>query len=399
MNILLINQFFWPDSAATSQFLTDVARDLSAHGHEVTVFCGKSRYAPPTSSEAPGVKICRLGQFPFTHGIAARLLSYSSFLASACWHGLRIPKPDLVVTLTTPPLLSTVGTLLKQTRGSQHFIWEMDVYPDVATDLNVIRSGSLIATAVGIVADYSRRRADGIIVLGECMRERLIRRGIPQDQIKVAENWADEGISPLPFCSDGHLTVLYSGNLGLPHDLDTISAAIQVLNSDDRFRFIFGGGGSRRKTLQEFCHKHRLSNVLFQDYVPREELVQALAQGDIGLVTQKAACVGSVVPSKVYGIMAAGRPILFIGPRTATPGRIVDRFRCGWQIDCGDVTGLVFLLKQLAGHPDLLGEAGARARRAFVEHYHPAIGVARIEAILAPQTNGTQKKLQESLYL
>src|SRR5690606_11157146 len=125
----------------------------------------------------------------FSRGHAARLLSYASYFAAAIWHGMRIPAPDVAITLTTPPLLSAVGLLLQKLRGARHYIWEMDMYPDVAVDLGMLRADAVISRATGAIADSVRMRADAVIALGECMRGRLIERGIPASRIRVAENW------------------------------------------------------------------------------------------------------------------------------------------------------------------------------------------------------------------
>jgi glycosyltransferase involved in cell wall biosynthesis len=370
LNILLLNQFFWPDGAATSQLLTDLAIRLEKHGHAVTVICGSSSYADAGASQAPKVRIIRTLNLSFARSRVHRLLSYLTFYAGAVWHGFRVPRPDLVVTLTTPPLLSLAGTLLKTFRGARHFSWEMDVYPDVAVDLKVFRGTSWSSRVTGFLADYAREKADGIIALGECMRRRLMARGISSEKIHIAENWADGSVIRSQPPASGHsLTVLYSGNLGLPHDVDTISAAMDQLQADDRFDFLFIGAGPRRKSLEEFCKSKKLAHVSFAPHRKRDQLSQSLASAHIGLVTQRTECLGSVVPSKIYGLMAAGRPILFIGPRLATPSLIIKRYRCGWQVDCGDADGVVSLLRRLAAEPQLVRQAGFRARHAFVEHY------------------------------
>src|ERR1700744_4255525 len=127
MKILLLNQFFWPDSAATSQLLTDLARGLEKNGHQVYAVCAEGAYAIKDLSDPPPVKIHRVKTVPFVRGPLGRVLSYASFFLNAVFRGLTLPKPDLVITLTTPPLLSLVGSLIKIFRGSRHFIWEMDV--------------------------------------------------------------------------------------------------------------------------------------------------------------------------------------------------------------------------------------------------------------------------------
>jgi colanic acid biosynthesis glycosyl transferase WcaI len=385
VKVLLVNQFFWPDSAATSQILTEFARYLAEQGHEVFVICGPDGYAAPFAegSPPPVEKIIRTPSLTFSRGVSARVLSYISFALWAIGYGFRVPRPDLVVTLTTPPLLSLVGTLLRTFRGSRHFIWEMDVYPDVAIDLGVLKRRSWLTRAIGKLADFARMKADGIIVLGECMRDRLIARGIPESKLHLAENWADGNlVQPVPPQNDGKLCVLYSGNLGLAHDVDTITGVMERLRNDDRFRFVFLGAGIRRKPLEEWCMERQLDSVQFFPYQSREHLSRSLGSGDIGLVTLLPACTGSVVPSKTYALMAAARPILFIGSRTAMPARIVERYACGWQIEAGDVEGLIALLGRLAENPGLVSEAGERARQAFLEHYDFPTSVSRLTRAL-----------------
>jgi colanic acid biosynthesis glycosyl transferase WcaI len=384
MKILLLNQFFWPDSAATSQLLTDLARGLAEGGNDVYVVCAEGGYAVTASDEAPPVHIHRVKALPFVRGRLGRILSYLSFYVSATFVGLTLPRQDLVVTLTTPPLLSLLGTIIKVSRGTRHFIWEMDVYPDVAIDLNYFKAGGVIDRVTGLLADYSRHHANGIIALGECMKRRLMQRGVPAENIFVADNWADgNSIIPLPRRGNpDKLVLLYSGNLGLAHDLDTIAAAVRDLRKDERFSFLFVGSGGRRDELGALCVKEDIHSVELRPYVQRSSLSESLSEGDIGLVTQRENCCGSVVPSKVYGLLAAGRPILFIGPREATPALIVERFACGWQVDCGDVTSLKSLLLYLADHPEDIKEAGRRARQTLLAHYDLPIGVARITTIL-----------------
>ncbi len=386
MKVLLLNQFFWPDSSATSQLLTDLARGLVAEGHEITaISSGAGGYAVASApSGAPEVRNLRVQALPFGRSRVGRLLSYFSFYLLAAMRGLSLPRQDVIVTLTTPPLLPLLGTLLKAVRGSRHVLWEMDMYPDVATDLGYFARGGVADRIVGRLADTSRRNADQIIALGECMRDRLLARHIPSERITVADNWADgRAITPLPRLGDrSELVLLYSGNLGLAHDLRTIADAMTALGADSRFRFIFVGSGGRRAELAAIVAAQDLGGVELRPYVQRESLSESLAGGDIGLVTQRDECCGSVVPSKVYGLMAAGRPILFIGPRAATPARIIERFGCGWHIPVGESTQLVALLDHLAAHPDEVAAAGARARQALLDHFDLSHGVARILAVL-----------------
>jgi colanic acid biosynthesis glycosyl transferase WcaI len=392
MRILLINQFFWPDAAATSQLLTDVAHGLKALGHEVHTISGETGYAITDDSNKPDVQMHRVRSLPFVRGFFGRVASYATFFLSCAWKGLRLPKPDVVVTLTTPPLLSLIGNLLKFTRGSKHYIWEMDMYPDVAADLGMIVPGGLPDRIVGAIADASRARADAILALGECMRDRLTARGVPASKVFIAENWADSNIiqpAPYPDAKEP-FTVLYSGNLGLAHDVNTISEVMTRLQSDIRFKFIFAGSGARRASLEALCRDRAINNVEFKSYSAKANLGASLGQGHVGLITQNQSCLGSVVPSKVYGLLAAGRPILFVGPRESTVARVIQRFNCGWQVECGDVAGLQFLLEYLVQNRDKVEAAGARARQALLEHHDRPIGVAHICALLGATPNSPE---------
>jgi colanic acid biosynthesis glycosyl transferase WcaI len=386
--VLLVNQFFHPSSAATSQLLTDLARHLAGAGAKVTAICGPSSYGGVNSGNLPGVEIRRVPSWPFARGRLGRVISYGSFYAGAFLLAITARRPGAILTLTTPPLLSLTGTLLKKIRGAPHFIWEMDIYPDIAVELGMLSPGGRITRLIGALADWSRRNADGVVVLGDDMKELLVARGIPADKIFVSENWADPAeISPLPFPA-GPLHLLYSGNLGLAHDVETLLGAMLSYGAPDTasgIRFTFAGAGPRRESLEAFVRDHQLSNVAFRDYCPREQLGESLAEGHIGLVTQQPQVIGSVVPSKLYGILAAGRPVIYIGARGTTPARVIERFNCGWQIDPGDVRGLVALLKKLDNDRSAVYAAGARARKAFEENYTREMGVTRMERILTGQ--------------
>lgn len=383
MRVVLLNQFFWPDTVATSQLLTEVARVLGEK-HEVTVICGGGDAVPADAGGIlkQSVKIIRIRNVSFGHSLPARVVSYLTYFAGVIWHGCLIQSPDCFVTLTTPPILSLVGRCFARTRHARHLIWEMDVYPDIATDIGYMKKGSVIERLSGALLDWSRRRADAIIVLGEDMKVRLVARGIPEKNIYVGENWADGAeITPLPF-PQGSLVIHYSGNLGLAHEVGTVSAVIDRLANQSDFRFIFAGGGPRRPQLETYCRGRSIRNVEFRSYCSNAQLCNSLAEGHIGLVTQIPETLGSIVPSKIYGIMAAARPLLYIGPDGSTPARHIKSFDCGWRIQPGDVDGAIRLLHHLNVNRHLIAEAGRRGRVAFEQHFDRPIGVARIMAIV-----------------
>jgi glycosyltransferase involved in cell wall biosynthesis len=258
----------------------------------------------------------------------------------------------------------------------------MDIYPDIAGDIGYFKRNGIVDRIAGVLLDWARRRATAIIVLGEDMKTRLISRGIPEEKIRVAENWAD-GTEIQPYSlPQGPLVVHYSGNLGLAHETSTIKEVISRLRNRLDIRFVFAGGGPRRLALEEFCYSNGLNNVEFRPYCTRAELGSSLGKGHLGLVTQLPQTLGSIVPSKIYGIMAAGRPLLYIGPDGSTPARHIERFQCGWHIQPGDAKGLEDLLIILSENRELVSLCGSRARTAFEQNFNRAIGISRVLRVL-----------------
>jgi len=381
MKILLLNQFFWPDISATSQLLTDVAAELSLEGHDVSVICGKPSYDGHRESTSPAVQVEYLTSFGFSKNRLERLFSYLSFWGLCVLKVMRRKRPDVVVTLTTPPLLSLIGTLLKTVKGCRHVVWEMDIYPDLAVELGLLREHALSTTLLRRVSNKSRHQSDCIIALGNCMRTKLVAMGLPKDKISVAENWADTRIfqpPPQKFL-DGKLRVVYPGNLGLGHDVETLVAAVKRLGDSEDVTFQFVGGGQGFEDLREICRAQARSICEFLPYEDPHRLAEVrLSNAHIGLVSQKSSCVGLLVPSKVYPLMASGIPFVFVGPPNATPNLLIQRHKCGWHICNGDVDGLVALLRELARNRSVIPEAGGRAREAFLKEHEVSIGARRV---------------------
>ena len=359
--------------------LDQTVRYAASLGHDVTVICGRQGYVAGASGEPPTARIARVPSFPFSRNPLIRLLSWGSFLVLAAGRRLLAGRSDIVVTMTTPPGLSIAAALLKPLLGAKLWIWEMDVYPDVVVATGGLSPGSWVTRLLQRMFTWSRRRADGIIALGECMKSRLAASGIPANRIHIAQNWAEdhphaESIRPL-------LRILYSGNLGMAHEVDTIEALLQNLAGESRIQFLFAGGGAARPSLEQ--RTANLPNVTFQAYGDSRTFEENLRSCHLGLVTLRAGCEGTVVPSKVYSLMSAGRPILFIGPANATPALLIREHHCGWHFDPGQVSEISRFLLSMLNHPRKAAEAGAASRGAFEQHFNRARGTERVMAILA----------------
>jgi colanic acid biosynthesis glycosyl transferase WcaI len=219
------------------------------------------------------------------------------------------------------------------------------------------------------------------VVLSEGMRGRLQRRGVEADQLRVVPNWADtDAIHPLPSARsatrrrhglEGRFVVGYSGNFGRAHEFGTLLTAAGVL-AGDGFTFLMTGGGARWRELRTAAEAAGLSNMLFQGYQPAELLADSLAAADVHLVSLLPALEGLIVPSKVYGILAAGRPVLFIGDTQGDTAQLVREHDCGMAVAVGDSEGMVAWLRALRAAPERLERMGCNARALALARYSGA---------------------------
>lgn len=196
------------------------------------------------------------------------MISWVSFLIAAGIRAIGVKRPNLIVAMTTPPGLSLAMLPASLLRRSSLWIWEMDVYPDVAAATSVVSAESWAFRYIRRAIDISRRTADGIVALGECMKRRLIDHGLSPDKVHVHENWAEVSeVPPIQYKAGETLRVLYSGNLGLVHDVETIRAVLLRMKDHHGIEFVFAGGGAQRPALEEFCRLNGLRNVSFRSHL------------------------------------------------------------------------------------------------------------------------------------
>jgi glycosyltransferase involved in cell wall biosynthesis len=383
MRLLFVNQFYWPDCAATAQMLADLCEHLARAGHEPHVLCSRGHYAGPQSPRVPrhevhqGVHIHRLRAWPEARRQRHRLVQDLLFHISAGTRTLATAwRYDAIVSLTTPPLIGVHGALARCLGLTRHVTWCMDLYPDIAMAMHVLPERGIAASLLRAVARWSLRRSDAVVALGQCMADRLRGQGLRDDRIAVIPVWAPESgradqADDLRRQHDlaGKFIVMYSGNAGMLHTFDSICAAALALRDDPRFAFVFSGGGRRLQEIEAFRDRHQLGNVRVLPYAPREQLASWLAVGGVHLVTLRQGMQGLALPSKLYGILAAARPVIFIGPDDSDTARTVRDADCGHVLDPRDSGTLVTTLRQLADNPALCRDLGTRARLAHDQHH------------------------------
>jgi colanic acid biosynthesis glycosyl transferase WcaI len=398
MRVLLLNQVFYPDSAATAQHGWDLARHLRAHGHEVTAIASRSLYGDAGASLAAeetvdGIRIVRVGKSLFgKKGILARAVDFALFYVAALLAALRLPRHDVVVCFTTPPFIAYAGLVLRLCKGTRCVQWVMDLYPDVAIEFGAMRRGSLVARLFERIGVRMTRKCDRSVVLGRCMRDRIVAKGVPADRLDLVNVWSDdEELKPIPREENGYrrewdigdrFLVMYSGNFGIGHDVETFLAAAEALRDEADIRFAFVGSGKRKAEVERFVSERKLANCIIAPVQPRERLGELLSAADAHLVTLKEASLGLMVPSKFYGILGASRPVLYVGPPSSEVGRSIDETRCGFSFAIGDAEGLTRQIRAMAAERSIGCEAGARGRSALRERYNREISCERWRAIL-----------------
>ena len=387
MRVIFLNRYFYPDHSATSQMLSDLAFFLAGAGLEVCVVTSCQRYDDaaavlPLREHIDGVEVLRVRTTRFGRDrLLGRALDYATFYLAAGWRLWRSARAgDVVVAKTDPPLISVVAAIVANWRGAKLVNWVQDVFPEVAEALGVRALKGPQAGLLRSLRNAAFRSAAANVVLSEGMGAVVARAGALAADIRVIPNWADmDAIRPVaaadnPLRSEWGLAdkfvVCYSGNMGRVHEFDTILAAAQRLASEAKsIAFVFIGGGAQRGKIEDAVRGKGLTNVQFRPYQERAGLSFSLGIGDVHLVSQRPEVEGYVFPSKLYGILAAGRPLVFIGERGGEIGALVEREGIGAAIQQGDAPGLAAQLLRLARDASLREAIGARARALLCARY------------------------------
>jgi colanic acid biosynthesis glycosyl transferase WcaI len=385
MAIIFVNRFFYPDHSATSQLLTDLTRFLAGNGMQIHVVTGRQLYDDPSAQlsaqeDLEGISIRRVWTTRFGRlNLLGRLVDYFTFYLSAAlvlWKQVR--ASDIVVAKTDPPLISVIIALIAQMRGAVHVNWIQDLFPEIGEALRV-KGLRPFDTLLRGLRNASLRTARWNIVLGEGMARYLREQGIGSDTIKVIHNWADgQEIAPIDSSQNmlreqwglRHCFVVgYSGNIGRAHDFSTILEAADLLRHISTIRFLFIGSGAQLDWVKRETAQKRLDNVLFKPYQPRAHLRFSLTVPDVHLITLNPVLEGLIVPSKFYGIAAAGRPILNIGDPDGEIARLIRTAKCGYTVPISSALEAAQVLQQLSSSKVQCRIMGKRARQLFQERF------------------------------
>ena len=379
-DILLLNRSFWPDTEGTGQNLTELCKGLAAR-YKVRVICGRSYYIGKDGFKLfqlykreifAGIEIFRVRHTRFWKAnLIGRLLNWLTYTLLTFFLTLAV-KTRVIVVCTDPPFLGLVAMCIRFLKGVPYIYNCRDLYPDVAWGLGRLGRHSLL----GLLFDYLNKealhKATFVVPLGESMAKRLINKGISNNNIRVIPNYVDTSkIEPVArdnnhilekFGLKDKFVAMYSGNLGLSQDFSLILKAAAKFNDDPSFYLVFIGNGVSKEPLKEEARLLGLKNILFLPYQPQEELSFSLSMASLHLVPLKKGLTGTIIPGKVYSIMAAGRPYLALSDRESEPSRLAREDGCGLCAEPEEVNSITDSLKWALQHKQELEEMGRKAR-------------------------------------
>jgi len=331
MRITLINQTFYPDVVSSGQHLKDLAVRLAERGHEVTVVASRRAYDSPRKrfpkdETWQDIHIRRVSNTGF--GKASkwrRIADFATFILCCCWELCWLPKQDVVVAMTSPPIISFIGALYTRLRGGRFCYWIMDLNPDEAVAAGWLNPKSFAAKWLERCSRFSLKSAAKVVVLDQFMADRILEKGVQAEKVALVAPWTHDsevyydptGRSRFRKAAglENKFVIMYAGNHSPCHPLDTILMAAKKLSGEPDIAFCFVGGGSEFTRVKNYAREQNLSNIVCLPYQPIEQLAGSLSAADLHTVVMGNPFVGMVHPCKIYNILRIGVPVLYVGPK------------------------------------------------------------------------------------
>ncbi len=390
--LLVFNQYYWPGLEATAYLLSELCREL-ARDFDVTVITGRLRsQANEPRVMHEGVEVIRVPSTSyFRANIWLRALNYVTYLLGSSYSGLREGRPNVVLCMTDPPVIADVALLVARRFDAPLVVVSQDVFPEIAVELKRLGNPVVVSVLRAAIAFYLKR-ADRIVAIGETMRQRLETKGARPDRVSVIPNWVDTGsLVPQPQANswaeqngfDDRFVVMHSGNVGHAQNLDALVRAATFLRDLGDLTIAFVGEGARRVALTELAETLEVTDaVSFLLYQPRDVLSLSLSSADVHVVGLARGLSGYVVPSRLYGILAVGRPVILAADRESEAAILVDAVGCGVVIPPGRPELLARAIRAAyAGDLDLAA-MGERGREYAVANADRSVAFERYRSLL-----------------
>ena len=379
MHILLLNQYYPPDTSATAKMAVQVAEKL-AERHQVTVVAGRPSYDPDEfypfaflrRDIRDNVTVERVASTAYPrHQMRRRVSNYLSYLALAVPRALAI-HPDIVLAMTDPPVAGIAGAFIAR-MADRPFVYNIrDLYPDMAIGGDIVQPNRWVDRWEKMHR-RALHQAVRVIVLGDDMRERIISKGVSPDRVVVVRDGASFPPSPperndlvvQKIRCDFSFVALHAGNLGFYGAWDSLLKAAHILRNENT-GLVFVGDGANRAAME--ISAKPLPNVRFLPFFPIEQVPHVMMAGDVHIVTVRRGLEGVVVPSKLYSILAAGRPVLAIAAAESDAARIVRESGCGISADPDDPAAIAAAIRELRNDQNRLIQMGIRAKETAAKY-------------------------------
>ena len=390
--LLVLNQYYWPGLEATAHLLSELCGAL-ADEFEIRVVTGRLLiHAPePGHFEHDGVEIVRVNSTAYDRRrLLPRTVNYLTYMLQSLRVALASPKPDAVVCMTDPPIIADVALVVARRFRVPLLVISQDVFPEVAVEVKRLESKPLIAVLRGLISFYLRR-ADRIVAIGETMRRRLEAKGARPERVDVIPNWVDtSAIEPQAQDNDwsrahdlaGRFVVMHSGNVGHAQNLDALVRATTFLRDLGDLTAVVVGGGARYQELQQLAELVEADKVRFYGYQPRETLSLSLSAGTVHFVGLSRGLSGYVVPSRLYGILAAGRPVIVSADPDSETALVVEQVGCGIVVPPGRPELVAQAIRDAHDGVYDLEEMGRRGREYVQSEADRGVAVARYRELL-----------------
>lgn len=395
--VLFLNRSYWPDTEATGQLLTALCEGLAVD-FDVHVLAGQPNVTAGVAEwkntpSRNGVTIHRVKHATFSkRNMFLKAVNFVSFVR-ACRKQIRnIPAPDIVVFETDPFLLPFVADGFQKHSNCRMVGYLQDIYPDVAIALKKIGNNFAVRKLRRKLFNIYRR-CERMVVLSTDMKDLLLESDIAEDKVSIIPNWADtQKITPIDpqdnrfrksFSLNGKFVAMYSGNLGLTQRLEEFISAAEILQDDPEIQFVFVGQGARRPDLEKQVKSLGLKNVLFCDYQPLDELAHSLSAADLHLIPLTAELSRCLMPSKLYGILAAGRPYLTNAPKNSELYNLTKNEGVGLTVEAGSSQAIADEIRAAKKDPDRLQRMGRSSRRLVERRFCRTHSVEAFSRLLA----------------
>ncbi len=384
-SVVIVCQVFYPNTQSTSILLTDLALNLQNKNTSITVICGFPNGIDNDTVKRyenfNGIDIYRCGiNVNLKAGLWQRATSYISYLLHAGWKLLFLSEEEIILGVSNPPFLSIILMIVSLIKNCKYYFIVHDVYPEGLVAVGKLQEQSLITKIWRKLNQFSYRRSEKVVTLGRDMSDLLINNyALDHRKIAYIPNWSlTTSAKPISFGQNdlahkleiqNKFVVQYSGNMGLWHDIDTFIRAAASLNNNPDIQFLFIGNGIGQRQAQELAQQLQLTNIIWMDFVPTEQLNTSLTCAHVALISLNSGLEGIAVPCKLYGILASGRAIVAQVPQKSEIAYVVEEEECGFVIPPGDVDGLVTKIEQLFADRDLTNKMGENSFQAYKSKY------------------------------